>query len=152
MAQSIKEYAARYYQKHKTKIALREHRKRLEARKSKLCRVCNDSCTDLRLRCFCSINCQKIYSREYNRVWKQEHTGVNGWFYQYKMSLGGCSYCGYSKCAAALDFHHPKEDKQVSPAAVKNFTEENGLQELEKCVLLCKNCHFELHNSGKKED
>lgn len=70
--------------------------------------------------------------------------------------LGGkCRGCGYHKCLAALDFHHrnPREkDFEISSfqstaeAGVQNTQSAVRLQrELDKCVLLCKNCHAETH-------
>jgi predicted HNH restriction endonuclease len=61
--------------------------------------------------------------------------------------LGGkCRICGYDKCVVALEFHH------TSPQG-KDFSISSGLTswarvlpELEKCVLLCSNCHREVHD------
>lgn len=63
--------------------------------------------------------------------------------------LGGkCNRCGYNKCIDALDFHHinPKEKDF-------NFSEnghcrswERVKKELDKCELLCANCHREEHS------
>lgn len=62
--------------------------------------------------------------------------------------LGGkCSNCGYNKCSAALDFHHidPNEKDKNYDNYKGSFS--NKLKtELDKCVLLCSNCHRELHN------
>lgn len=62
--------------------------------------------------------------------------------------LGGkCSRCGYDKCLAALDFHH-KDPSQKSfnvGSVVRAF--EKVKPELDKCELLCANCHRELHAS-----
>lgn len=62
--------------------------------------------------------------------------------------LGGCcSSCGYNKCLAALEFHHniPSEkDFVVNTGKTRNFTEEVK-KELDKCSLLCANCHREEH-------
>lgn len=65
---------------------------------------------------------------------------------------GKCSKCGYSKCLAALQFHHidPKNKKfGITNALRKNtknqFTKQEILEECNKCILLCSNCHFELH-------
>lgn len=58
---------------------------------------------------------------------------------------GKCQSCGYNKCINALDFHHldPREkDFTISGTSGKW---ENVKKELDKCVLLCKNCHAELH-------
>jgi hypothetical protein len=60
----------------------------------------------------------------------------------------GCSVCGYKKCASSLDFHHMIEsDKLINISKVVNrlWTMKKTKKEIRKCVLLCKNCHQELH-------
>ena len=61
--------------------------------------------------------------------------------------LGGeCAECGYNKCEAAFEFHHVKKNE-------KKFTISSGYKlpweelkiELDKCMLLCCNCHREKH-------
>jgi len=57
-----------------------------------------------------------------------------------------CSLCNYSKCLDALEFHHknPKEkDFQISGNHCRKW--ETIQKELDKCVLLCSNCHQETH-------
>lgn len=59
---------------------------------------------------------------------------------------GKCEKCGYDKCIGALEFHHldPNEKKfQISNPNVKSF--EKLKTEVDKCILLCSNCHRELH-------
>lgn len=60
--------------------------------------------------------------------------------------LGGvCSRCGYGKCPAALEFHHvDPAEKDVNIAAMHR-TWESIKKELDRCVLLCSNCHREVH-------
>jgi len=59
----------------------------------------------------------------------------------------GCSNCGYNRYMGALEFHHldpsTKSFSIGSNAAGKNLNE--ILEELSKCVLLCSNCHREVH-------
>jgi predicted HNH restriction endonuclease len=60
---------------------------------------------------------------------------------------GVCQECGYHKCNGALEFHHidPKE-KDFSISSVKGYGfSEQIKKELDKCVLVCANCHREIH-------
>jgi len=60
---------------------------------------------------------------------------------------GKCSRCGYDKCSKALHFHHldPKEkDFQISGS--KNRSWEVIVEELKKCIMVCSNCHAEIHD------
>ena len=57
-----------------------------------------------------------------------------------------CSVCRYNKCLAALEFHHP--DPTVKESKVIGTTASLARQRAEaaKCILVCANCHRELHN------
>lgn len=60
---------------------------------------------------------------------------------------GCCQQCGYNKCIEALEFHHvdpSQKDFEVSGNGhCKSW--ETIKKELDKCILLCANCHRELH-------
>jgi len=58
---------------------------------------------------------------------------------------GKCCICGYAKCSQALDFHH-LTNKHFGISA-KGYTRswESIRRELDKCIILCANCHRELH-------
>lgn len=60
--------------------------------------------------------------------------------------LGGrCRICGYDRCPAAFDFHHPDpwtKDFTISDRIVWSEALET---ELKKTILLCSNCHREVH-------
>lgn len=59
---------------------------------------------------------------------------------------GQCTKCGYNKCIAALEFHHVNpNEKKFSISKRRGFTFENIKSELDKCIILCSNCHKELH-------
>ncbi len=57
-----------------------------------------------------------------------------------------CTKCGYDKCKSALDLHHldPLE-KDVHVSSMWTYTETRILAEIKKCVVLCANCHREVH-------
>lgn len=56
-----------------------------------------------------------------------------------------CLLCGYNRCEAALHFHHVNSfEKEFNISDQSNWSKIE--QELEKCVLLCSNCHFECHS------
>lgn len=61
-----------------------------------------------------------------------------------------CNICGYSGLNSVLEFHHidPKE-KQYGVAAGGNCHDlKKDLKEVKKCILVCANCHREIH-AGK---
>lgn len=62
-----------------------------------------------------------------------------------KYKCGKCVICGYCKCNRALEFHHinPSE-KDFHIAGNPNMRWDKLKEELDKCVLLCSNCHREV--------
>ena len=65
---------------------------------------------------------------------------------------GKCELCGYSKCIASLDFHH-KDPNEKDPnfKTARNWKWDRMKREVDKCMLLCKNCHGELHYKEETE-
>ena len=62
---------------------------------------------------------------------------------------GKCQICGYNKCINSLIFHHvDKNTKEFSPCDAMNISIERGEKELEKCILICANCHGEIHSEN----
>lgn len=60
---------------------------------------------------------------------------------------GKCERCGYDKCISALEFHHlnPEEKEFGIGASGATRSLERMKAETDKCILLCCNCHRELH-------
>ena len=62
---------------------------------------------------------------------------------------GGCCLCGYDRCLQALDFHHlDPRTKKFSIAGSHTRSWESLRQELDKCMLVCSNCHFEIERTA----
>ena len=81
--------------------------------------------------------------RNYQRVKKYRQTAKEK-LVEYKG--GKCKYCGYNKCTQALDFHHiDPGEKDFTISNYQYLKWETLLKEVDKCVLVCANCHREIH-------
>jgi DNA replicative helicase MCM subunit Mcm2 (Cdc46/Mcm family) len=60
---------------------------------------------------------------------------------------GKCEKCGYNKCLSALDFHHLEPEHKDFGISYKGITRkwESIKNEIDKCILVCANCHREIH-------
>jgi hypothetical protein len=57
-----------------------------------------------------------------------------------------CKSCGYNKDITALEFHHKNPtEKEILPAKLYYKPWDYAKQELDKCIVLCCNCHREEH-------
>jgi len=66
---------------------------------------------------------------------------------------GKCSLCGYSENLAASHFHHKdptKKEFALDLRAISNRKIDAVQVEVDKCILLCANCHAEYHNPRLK--
>lgn len=60
---------------------------------------------------------------------------------------GKCSLCGYDKSIKALEFHHIKpQDKKYALGTGNCHKLQDDLTEAKKCLLVCANCHREIHD------
>ena len=64
-----------------------------------------------------------------------------------KMRGGKCERCGYDKCIGALQFHHRNPNEKKFGLGMNGITHswDEYLLEVEKCDLLCANCHAQEH-------
>ena len=60
---------------------------------------------------------------------------------------GKCENCGYNRCLDALEFHHKDPAQKDFSISSKGYTRswDRVKKELDKCAILCANCHRELH-------
>jgi len=66
---------------------------------------------------------------------------------------GKCEVCGYSKCVAALVFHHTDASEKDFSIGGNHCRAWNTVKnELDKCSLLCANCHHEIHFESSREN
>lgn len=58
-----------------------------------------------------------------------------------------CCICGYNKYNGALEFHHLDENLKSFSLGLRGHSRswERVKEELNKCVILCSNCHKEIH-------
>ena len=63
---------------------------------------------------------------------------------------GRCQVCGYDRCIEALEFHHLDPTQKDFGISHRGYTRswEKVKEEVDKCILLCANCHREVH-AGK---
>ncbi len=101
---------------------------------------------------------QKEYLRQYHlATWDQRKVrhrlvqigrklSLSEWFRTYKQSLF-CSKCGEND-PRCLDFHHldrAQKDVEVAQLVTEGYSIDRIMREIEKCVILCANCHRKEH-------
>jgi len=89
-------------------------------------------------------NAKQLQERNKKQYKKNEETMCN-------LKINGCAICGYNKCDRALEFHHTNQkDKKFNLSAGHiNYANKTVAEELDKCILLCANCHREIHDKEK---
>ena len=71
-----------------------------------------------------------------------------------KQQRGGkCEKCGYDKYLGALDFHHLDPSQKDFTIGNRDFKLKECIEGSKKCIMLCANCHREIHaNLWQLED
>lgn len=87
-------------------------------------------------RCTYCKKCHSNYSKEILRKYKDQCKEYKG---------GKCQVCGYDKCKDALDFHHLDSSKKGYNIGQSSKSFQSKKDELDKCIMLCANCHREFH-------
>jgi hypothetical protein len=97
----------------------------------------------------CELLCHNCHNEHHYNMY-QNTNNAKLYFLQYKGVK--CEKCGYDKCSASLTFNHIDRNIKsfnLSDKTQKNYTsifdiEKEIIEELNKCEVLCANCHFEL--------
>ena len=95
---------------------------------------------------FCSTACKNRYHQSYDA---QKKRALTRKLELVKEAGGRCVRCGYDRNLAALTFHHIDADEKsfkLDARSLSNRRLEAIRPEVEKCILVCQNCHAELHN------
>lgn len=115
------------------------------------CLVCAKKCKKL----YCSLTCKKKDYYENNKehlktISKEYCKNNREIFKKLAINYGGskCKHCGYNNNYSALAFHHLDPDqKDFALGSIRSKTLTPSLRsELDKCILLCHNCHNIEHN------
>lgn len=83
----------------------------------------------------------------------RKSSNVINWRVRTKLKLieykgGKCKVCGYDKpIPSAYNFHHRDPLKKDFTISGKSWSFERLKQEVEKCDLVCANCHAEIHHT-----
>lgn len=84
---------------------------------------------------------------------KNNSNNVIEWRRRAKIKLveykgGKCERCGYDKCIKALEFHHLNPKEKDFTISGKSWSFERLKKEVDKCILVCSNCHSEIHEEN----
>jgi len=88
--------------------------------------------------------CKKCYKKAYGQKRLERLREIREECIAYRG--GKCCKCGYARCTAALEFHHrDPEQKDPNWKHMRLSRLDRIKNELDKCDLLCSNCHKEVH-------
>ncbi len=93
---------------------------------------------------------KKYYEKNKEKIYSNKRTRIKNNKTEILKELGNkCSICGYDRCINALEFHHPNKNKNEDVTNIlKNYSRQKALKEAKKCIILCANCHREVHHKG----
>jgi len=139
----------RHWQKNNKKW-ISEYAKQYRLNKPLLCKECNQEIKKEDRRSglvFCSTKCQITRRLRKSRGYYRKYSRK---FLKFKESKG-CKICGYNIYGGSIDFHHKDPTKKKGKIGSRWWHSQSTAvkREIRKCILLCKNCHYEQHNKMK---
>ena len=81
---------------------------------------------------------------------RKENSERNRAFIKRYKSIYGCSVCRYKKSLGALHFHH-MHSKKFPLSQMHGYSRKSVKEEMRKCILVCANCHSEIHDREREE-
>lgn len=98
----------------------------------------------------CELLCHNCHHELHNEEQNNNTiTKNNKKLYLEFKNINRCEKCGYNRCNLALDFHHVNgKTKILNISSIKKNIidiKEDIENELNKCIVLCRNCHMSLH-------
>jgi len=147
MTEHRKEYLKEYNKRPEVKERLRQKRKeqkkdRKEYFKKYLSDPKNIAHRAEYAKRYRKVNRIKVNSRRRERISK-----LTKWVYEIKKTKK-CILCNFDKHPAALVFHHKNKDekyKTIKDLVQSCCSKKKILEEMEKCDVLCNNCHIIKH-------
>ena len=106
-------------------------------------------CAELFSRVGRHASAQPLVRTSTTRVKAQKNRGLARKPELVKAAGGRCVLCGYNRNLAALTFHHVGADEKsfkLDMRSLSNRRLEVIRAKVEKCILMCQNCHAELHS------
>lgn len=103
-----------------------------------------------------SISTVKRYKiLDIEKIKKTKSDIISSWRKRTKLKLveykgGSCIKCGYNKCIEAMHFHHVNPKEKDFSISGKTMSFDKMKIELDKCILVCSNCHAEIHHELRK--
>ena len=121
----------------------------------KFCIVCGNELKGQQQK-YCSAKCkQKDFYENHNGksnvAFRQFIRYIKRKLEFIELKGGKCEKCGYNENLSALEFHHIDSTTKkfnLNGRILANGRYEDLLEELDKCMLLCSNCHKEIHNEN----
>ena len=108
---------------------------------------------------------RKEYMREYQKNWYKQNRqkvmeqsnsyrkNIKKWFAEEIVAKASCKNCGFNH-PGALEFHHrdpSSKDNAIADMIATKRSKEAILKEIDKCDVLCANCHRIHHYEERKK-
>ena len=100
----------------------------------------------------CSLLCHNCHQKLHNENEIDHRCASNKKLFLEIKSNRGCEWCGYNNCNGSLQFHHTgKKNYKFTGFSAEFKTiyeiEQEMIDELDECIVLCANCHNKYHTN-----